>query len=204
MVYFPLRPSKKAVALVGEFAYKDALRRCPDGEVLLEVVPEPDNPFDSRAISCRYYGQVIGYIPREKTSRYWSNLARIAASGMTATCTGRIESDGDFYEAYVYLQGGDNALPHERGLISKRKDYQVPPAYIEPRDTGGPRLAERSPQFRYLDGESTLTKDETIHRSQDHQQRVAKLKKENEERKKPSNAAIIICIVVLLIIVSVL
>ena len=76
--------SKSAtVAAVGEHAYKPALRNVPGGEVWVELIPEPDNPYDSTAISVRYRGNVIAYIPRDRTNRYWNNVCRIVASGKT-------------------------------------------------------------------------------------------------------------------------
>lgn len=63
-----LPASKSAtVAAVGEHAYKPALRNVPAGEVWVELIPEPDNPYDSNAISVRYRGNVITYIPRDRT-----------------------------------------------------------------------------------------------------------------------------------------
>ncbi|MDK7215227.1 HIRAN domain-containing protein [Corynebacterium pyruviciproducens] len=35
----------------------------------LELIPEPDNPYDHYAISVRYKGSIIGYIPKERTHK---------------------------------------------------------------------------------------------------------------------------------------
>lgn len=32
----------------------------------LELVPEPDNPYDSEAVALRYYGAKLGYVPAEE------------------------------------------------------------------------------------------------------------------------------------------
>lgn len=61
------------VQAVGEFAYKDTLARTPEGMFLAQLVPEPDNPYDPNAISVRYNGDVIAYIPADRTSKYWQD-----------------------------------------------------------------------------------------------------------------------------------
>ena len=130
--YVTLTPSKSpTVAAVGEFAYKEALRRAPSGEVMLEVVPEPDNPHDSRAISIRHNGNVIGYIPRDRTSTYWPVVARVAASGKIARVKGKIYGNKatDFYEVSLHLLSGDKALGSAAGLVPKAPNYAVPNAY---------------------------------------------------------------------------
>lgn len=130
--FVTLIPSKRpTVAAVGEFAYKDALRKVPDGDLLLELVPEPDNPYDPWAISVRYGGDVIAYVPRGRTSSYWQVVARVAASGKTARVKGRVVANraADFYEVSLYLLAGDNALGNVKGLVSKSSAYDVPDAY---------------------------------------------------------------------------
>lgn len=130
--YVTLKPAQRpTVAAVGEHAYKAALRRVPTGTVMLEVVPEPDNPHDNRAISVRHNGNVIAYIPRERTSTYWPVVARVAASGKIAQVKGRVAGnpDYDFYEVSLYLLASDDALAGQTGLVKKSREYDVPDAY---------------------------------------------------------------------------
>lgn len=138
--FIDLTPAQRpTVAAVGEFAYKDALRRAPSGEIMLEVVPEPDNPHDSRAISVRFRGDVIGYVPRDRTSTYWPVVARVAASGKTARVKGKIYANKatDHYEVSLYLLSGDKAIAGVSGLVPKSANYDVPKAYgIVPGSSG--------------------------------------------------------------------
>lgn len=130
--YVTLKPSQRpTIALVGEFAYADALQLVPSGEVLLEIVPEPDNPYDSRAISVRYNNKVIGYVPRGRTKTYWDTIARVAASGMTARTLGRVARHGSRTEVSIRLLAGVQALDGIQGLVPKTSSYEVPNAYIE-------------------------------------------------------------------------
>ncbi|NUT71931.1 hypothetical protein HNO81_12260 [Pseudarthrobacter sp. C4D7] len=92
------------VEVVGEHAYgkaiKAALRasgalsaRRTEGEaegVQVELVAEPDNPYDSNAISVRWRGRVLGYLSREDALRYAQPIRRIIASGLLAATTARI------------------------------------------------------------------------------------------------------------------
>lgn len=100
------------VEVVGEHAYgkaiKAALRahgaltaRRSEGEVegvQVELVAEPDNPYDSNAISVRWRGLVLGYLSRDDAVRYTQPVRRIIASGLVAATTARIwaydEGDG--------------------------------------------------------------------------------------------------------------
>ncbi|MFC3850111.1 HIRAN domain-containing protein [Corynebacterium hansenii] len=136
--------SKSAtVAAVGEHAYKPALRNVPGGEVWVELIPEPDNPYDSHAISVRYRGNVIAYVPRDRTGRYWNNVCRIVASGKTPTAKAKIyHSSGDFHEVSLFILAGDRGLGSTAGLVAKADSYDVPGAYRK--TAGAPRKSSSS------------------------------------------------------------
>ncbi|WP_324644984.1 HIRAN domain-containing protein [Pseudarthrobacter sp. LT1] len=105
------------VEVVGEHAYgkaiKAALRangsfsgRRTEGEaegVQVELVAEPDNPYDSNAISVRWRGRVLGYLSREDAPRYKQPIRRIIASGLVAATTARMwgYDDGAQFRARV-------------------------------------------------------------------------------------------------------
>lgn len=121
---------RPTVAAVGEFAYTTALSRVPGGIQWVELVPEPDNPHDNHAISVRWHGNVIAYLPRQRTATYWPNVARIAASGRTPTAKAKIyHGSGDFHEVSLFLLAGDKGLGSTAGLVAKQESYKVPPAY---------------------------------------------------------------------------
>lgn len=69
------QPNTRAIGLQ---YHLDNVKTLPTGVVELELIPEPDNPYDERAISVRHQGRIIGYIPREETNKYWQSVARIA------------------------------------------------------------------------------------------------------------------------------
>ncbi|WP_284862824.1 HIRAN domain-containing protein [Corynebacterium pseudodiphtheriticum] len=146
--YHQMRPSKTpTVAAVGEFAYSDALDKLPAGNCLVELIPEPDNPYDDQAISIRYHDDVIGYIPRHQTEQYWGSVCRIVASEKIPQARAliqRVESD-DTAEVFLYLLPGDSGIGSESGLISKNDRYRVPGAYKEPtqKSVPGASVAQR-------------------------------------------------------------
>lgn len=146
--------SKSAtVAAVGEHAYKPALRNVPGGEVWVELIPEPDNPYDSTAISVRYRGNVIAYIPRDRTNRYWNNVCRIVASGKTPTAKAKVyHSNNDWHEVSLFILAGDRGLGSTAGLVPKASSYDVPGAYgkvtaFRAGAVGGRRISAPSPKF---------------------------------------------------------
>jgi hypothetical protein len=64
-----------------------------DGEEIrrdVELVPEPNNPYDEWAISVRVNGLVVGYLEREHAPAWAAVVRRITASGLTAITDGRI------------------------------------------------------------------------------------------------------------------
>jgi hypothetical protein len=116
------------VEVVGEHAYGEAIKaalranealtaRRSEGEVeglQVELVAEPDNPYDSNAISVRWNWRVLGYLSREDAARYTQSVRRIIASGFGAAATARVWAydEGDRLRARVTV-----ALP-EPGLIA--------------------------------------------------------------------------------------
>jgi hypothetical protein len=116
------------VEVVGEHAYskaiKSALRvsKAPvtvgsDSEsegVQVELVAEPDNPYDVNAISVRWRNQVLGYLSREDAIRYAQPIRRIIASGLIAATTARIWAydSGDRLRARVTV-----ALPEPELIV---------------------------------------------------------------------------------------
>jgi hypothetical protein len=105
------------VEVVGEHAYgktiKAALRACKASTavgsgsevegVQVELVAEPDNPYDMNAISVRWRNQVLGYLSREDAVRYAQPVRRIIASELTVATTARIWAfdSGDRLQARV-------------------------------------------------------------------------------------------------------
>ncbi|UVJ41171.1 HIRAN domain-containing protein [Arthrobacter sp. CJ23] len=130
------------VEVVGEHAYGKAIKAAlragkrpgavrSDSEVeglQVELVAEPDNPYDPNAISVRWRNHVLGYLSREDALRYAQPVRRIIASGLTAATTARIWAydDGDRLQARVTL-----ALP-EPGLIAPLNEAPTGVATLVP------------------------------------------------------------------------
>ena len=56
--------------------------RGADLDTEADLVPEPDNRFDPRAIAVRVQGQVVGHLPRDDAHRYFPVLAELVAQGL--------------------------------------------------------------------------------------------------------------------------
>jgi hypothetical protein len=56
--------------------------RGADLDTQADLVPEPHNRFDPRAVAVRVQGQVVGYLPREDAHRYYPVLAGLVAQGL--------------------------------------------------------------------------------------------------------------------------
>ena len=56
---------------VAEFQFRDGslVPRELKAGALLELVPEPDNPYDPEAVAPRYHGTKLGYVRRTRTPR---------------------------------------------------------------------------------------------------------------------------------------
>lgn len=203
--FVTLKPSQRpTVAAVGEFAYKEALRRVPSGTVMLEVVPEPDNPHDNRAISVRHDGKVIGYIPRARTSTYWPVVARVAASGKVARVKGKVHGNPstDFYEVSLYLLGSDAALAGQSGLVKKSREYDVPNAYGRSSATakaGPPRSTPSGVTFTQAEIDAEIKRRRMANPTS--RPRLDSPKSKSDQEANIGCALLVVLLVVLLIII---
>jgi HIRAN domain len=68
-------------------------------DILVELVPEPTNPYDPRAVSIRCGRTCVGYLSREGARAYSPALDELAAGGKRAFCNAEIrgawDRDGD-------------------------------------------------------------------------------------------------------------
>lgn len=134
--FLDLKPTKVAtVRVTGEQYHKPALQNTPPGRQYVELVLEPDNPYDSFAISVRYNNFVIGYIPRERTERYWPLLARITASGFTPRAIANIYKNptNTFFDVSLFLSNNETHLPSSP-KIPKDVDLENIPMAYSPND----------------------------------------------------------------------
>jgi hypothetical protein len=96
--------------------------RGADLDTEADLVPEPHNRFDPRAIAVRVHGQVVGYLPRDDAHRYHPVLSGLVSQGLQPrvpchlwvsewepSAWERKESDGTQFHASVAIALGQ---PH--------------------------------------------------------------------------------------------
>ncbi|APA97262.1 hypothetical protein NS506_03209 [Nocardia seriolae] len=85
--------------VVGSFAYTPNVLWMLGGEFdprgaevkrTVELIPEPQNSHDPNAVSVRFQGKTIGYLPREEAARYQGPLLRLMAGGLIPTVQARV------------------------------------------------------------------------------------------------------------------
>lgn len=89
--------------VVGEASYQDALWSICGGrsdervrlEVIAALVPQPDNPYDSNAISIQVDGRIVGYLSRDDAVTFGPPLEKLMAeSGAVVALRGAIVGGG--------------------------------------------------------------------------------------------------------------
>jgi hypothetical protein len=94
------------VKVVGESNYQTALWAAAGVEnrgqrvaveCIAELVPEPDNPHDPKAIVVRVSGQCVGYLSRGVARRYGKRITEMRTAGQPTICDafigGLVEGD---------------------------------------------------------------------------------------------------------------
>ena len=87
-------PGTYRIDVVGESHYQEALEnvcgsRTEDSqrlEVEAFLVPEDDNPHDSKAVGVYIQGQTVGHLDRETARHFRKEMAKSGASGMAVAC----------------------------------------------------------------------------------------------------------------------
>lgn len=88
------------VQVVGESNYQAALEQACNGSndagpnrpgVIAHLVPEPDNPYDSNAVSVHVNGMKVGHLSREDAVAYQARLLELRSAGVDLTCAARIK-----------------------------------------------------------------------------------------------------------------
>jgi HIRAN domain len=99
----PTLPWGSSVAVVGESFYEEAFLRvcgpkCEHGydlEVVAELWPEPDNPYDSAAVAVRVQGHKVGHLSREDARVYRTLIDEALSAHGVASCHGQIRGGWD-------------------------------------------------------------------------------------------------------------
>ncbi len=96
-------PGTYDLDVVGESHYQDALESICGGrterghrlEVEAHLVPEDDNPHDTKAVCVYIQGHVVGYLDRETARSFRKQLAKIGMEGIAAQCNAIIVGGWD-------------------------------------------------------------------------------------------------------------
>lgn len=125
-----LRRGMGAVVAVGEQHYARGLKKAfrlasdPDN-VVIALVPEPDNAHDKNAVRLDVLVDGLaykaGYIPRSEARGYSRALKPLRESGVTGVGYGKIRHDGSQFQVYARVSDDPAAL--------------VPPAIEDPLGT---------------------------------------------------------------------
>jgi hypothetical protein len=106
-------------------------------DTTFEIVPEPDNPYSTSgmALSVRKGGKVLGYLADDTEQSIRDAIARISASGMTATTTGTLwmSETTEGLRASIKIRLPRKFTPESltgEGLVPIAKTYSVPKAYL--------------------------------------------------------------------------
>jgi hypothetical protein len=95
-----LQAGNHVVQVVGESNYQAALEQACDGSndagpnrpsVIAHLVPEPDNRYDSNAVSVHVNGMKVGHLGREDALAYQGRLLELRSAGVALTCSARIK-----------------------------------------------------------------------------------------------------------------
>lgn len=130
--FIDLIPTQRpTVKVKGEYYHRDVLRNVPSGIHSLELIPEPDNPYDHYAISVRYKGSVIGYIPKERTHNYRDLIGRISAGGYIARVDAKVYKNpaNDFFDVSLYLSSNEKHLPDDADIPDEANWAELPRAF---------------------------------------------------------------------------
>jgi len=96
-------PGTYDVDVVGESHYQDALENVCGGrtedsqrlQVEAFLVPENDNPYDSKAVCVHIQDQIVGYLDRETARSFREEMAENGMTGVAAKCNAIIVGGWD-------------------------------------------------------------------------------------------------------------
>lgn len=146
------QPNTRAIGLQ---YHLDNVKTLPTGVVELELIPEPDNPYDERAISVRHQGRIVGYIPREETNKYWQSVARIARRKDVPVAQAEVRDIGNEWPlVYLYIRPGKSSLPANLQNSPAVKPGELPKAYKQTTALAYARVAKEPAVKRKNDVES--------------------------------------------------
>lgn len=139
---WPALAQTSAQHVVGESNYQDALAAAVDQygrAVMVQLVAEPSNKYDRRAIRVDVGGRAVGYVPREDTDLWHPVLERLKGQPVTARAV--INGGGSGYFFGIVVLAAASVFDRHRGFLygNKQVVMQVPKA-------DAPALAAQVPE----------------------------------------------------------
>jgi hypothetical protein len=117
--------------VVGESNYQDALAASVDDHgraVIAQLVAEPSNKYDRRAIRVDVGGRTVGYVPKDTTDVWHPVLASMKGQPVTARAI--INGGGSGYFFGIVVLASTSSMDRRRGFLygNKQVVMQVPKA----------------------------------------------------------------------------
>ena len=91
------------VNTIGSEYYPDAWESLLDNRLNVELIPEPQNPYDKNAIAVTINNEIVGHLTRSVAREYFSCITKLNNGGYTLKVDGEVlESPND--KSYKYIQ----------------------------------------------------------------------------------------------------
>lgn len=112
--------------VVGESNYQDNLARTVEEygrAVMAQLVAEPSNKYDRRAVRVDVAGRTVGYVPRDETTYWHPVLASLKGQPVTARAV--VNGGGSGYHFGIVVLASASALERRRGFLYGKKQVVV-------------------------------------------------------------------------------
>lgn len=80
------------VNTIGSEYYQEAWEQIFENETTVELIPEPENPYDSNAVAVTINNQIVGHLTRTQAEQYIASITQLNESGYSLQVTGQILS----------------------------------------------------------------------------------------------------------------
>lgn len=78
---------------IGSQYYPDAWNKTNVGDILtVELIPEPNNPYDNNAVAVAYNDEILGHLTRSNAAEYFSTIKEMNDLGCTLMVGGLVET----------------------------------------------------------------------------------------------------------------
>lgn len=92
------------VNTIGSEYYTEPWLRITEPTITVELIPEPQNPYDNNAVAVVVNSQIIGHLTRSNARQYFNTITKLNSSGYTLQVDGEVlESPSNKNYRYVQL-----------------------------------------------------------------------------------------------------